>query len=1079
MPTHDHVIVSFFGGRLYYHESADQLRSDCKRLNLRHDLHEMGDLDGLEWDQVCRRKIAFLADMLTRHPAGVLWVDIDARLLQRPDQLLRPSADFGAFMAGSGLTGSRRLQDHDPASGDPLLMAGCLLFSGTDKAARLLSHIHDLERASDARATDAYFIEQGFQSFAEPIGIQIFDAALAVRGDQPATPSTCIQFSRSRRWRNPVDAAADRMALVERRRQVALLQDFAAQASDDRRPADAIAFLAQALRLDPANVEVGARLGQIHLNRGDPGQAMRIAKQVDPRLEQLDTGKLFVEAIFDLGQYERAVPVLRRLQAKGGKSAAFAASGLVRVAAERRASDLGLSVAERPALWWMESPFPGNFGDILNPYLVEKLSGIPPVRVKRGPRIIAIGSIVKFAKPGTIIWGSGTPRMSDRLSADADYRSVRGPLTRDLVLRSGGKVDPVYGDPALLMPLIYQPVLAPKKHRVGLILHQIHLNNPPRIDGVHIISPTRVGHDEIEAFIDEVASCEHIVSTSLHGLVIAHAYGIPARWAVMGADEPQVAGDGTKFHDHHLSVGIDPRPPLDLSTWAGGDMAAECIDRIGRWPPLAQLLDAAPFPILPDYRQRAAEHDAAVAPPAERAALSQRMPPLFEALRSAMVRHDDTAVTRLCHDPVMAEMPPVHFFKWITALLRHRYFAAAADMLLRHDQHHHHHRMFAAIRDVRRLVKEVTPDDPIIDRMTRLHDAIFGDTLPEPQPTPYSFLPLPDFPENRWGTVVAALSPKASPVHLVRLHADMDSFKQGMRDASDQPVVEYTDVFIDRYGQVWNEAGCFAINAKKPIMTVDRTAVPQVDLAVRGVVATSGLYHWMVNFMPTIAWMLRDGVDERLPILLKAGGPAFERAALELAGFGSERLAFVSDTMFVKRLISSPVGMRHLRGWDHVRPVFDRMIANAQAMRDGRPTPKHIYVSRTDAHRRPLRNEIALQEALAERGFTICVLSQMPLWEQAVLFHDAKLIVGPHGAGLANMVFARPGTHVVELMPIIEGTYRLRFNYMRLSMLRGLHHHAWLEPQAVDSDAWSADLPPFLRFLDDAMAQADRTPVPD
>ncbi|MDO7834660.1 glycosyltransferase 61 family protein [Sphingobium sp. HBC34] len=1073
MPVQNHAIVSFHGGRRYYHEAADQLRADCDRLNLRHDLRAMDDVDGLEWHQICRRKIGFLRDMLACHPDGVLWIDIDARLLRRPDPLLHSGADFGAFLTGSG-----RLQDHDPATGDPLFMAGCLFFSGSDKAARLLSHIHDLEQASDARATDAYFIEQGFRSFAEPLGVHIFDAALAVHGDQPPTARTCVQFSRSRRWHNPVDAAADRTALVESRRQVALLRDFAAQASDDRRPADAIAFLSQGLRLDPANVEIGARLGQIHLNRGDPGQAMRIAKQVDPRLEQLDIAKLFVEASFDLDQYERAAPVLRRLQAKGGKSAAFAASGLVRVAAEQRARDMGLPVADRPPLWWMESPFPGNFGDILNPYLVEKLSGIPPVRVRRGPRIIAIGSIVKFAKPGTIVWGSGTPRMTDRLAADADYRSVRGPLTRDLVLRSGGKVDPIYGDPALLMPLIHQPAKAPKKHRVGLILHQIHLNNPPRIDGVHIISPNRVGHEEIEAFIDEVASCAHIVSTSLHGLVIAHAYGIPARWAVMGADEPQVAGDGTKFHDHHLSVGIDPRPPLDLSTWTGGDIALECTDRIGRWPSLVQLLDAAPFPILPEYRQRAADHDAAMAGLVEKVALSEQVQTLFDALRSAMVQHDRVAVTRLCHDPVVAEMPPVHFFKWITALLRHHHFAIAADLLLRHEQHHRHHRMFAAIRDVRRLVKEVTPDDPVIDRMTRLHDAIFGDALPEPQPTPYAFDPLPDFPESRWGTVVACLSPQAKPVHLDRLHADMEIFKQGMRDASDQPVVEYADVFIDRYGQVWNEAGCFAINAKKPITTVDRTAVPQIDLAMRGVVATSGLYHWMVNFMPTIAWMLRDGVDERLPILLKAGGPDFEVAALELAGFGRDRLAFLSDTLFVKRLISSPIGMRHLRGWAHVRPVFDRMIANAQAKLDGRPTPKLVYVSRTDAHRRPLRNEIALQAALAERGFAICVLSQMPLWEQAALFHGAELIVGPHGAGLANMVFARPGTHVVELLPIIEGAYRLRFNYLRLSMLRGLHHHAWLEPQAVDSDAWSTDLPQFLRFLDDAMAQAGRMPMP-
>ena len=55
---------------------------------------------------------------------------------------------------------------------------------------------------------------------------------------------------------------------------------------------------------------------------------------------------------------------------------------------------------------------------------------------------------------------------------------------------------------------------------------------------VKVIDIMRSGYDDIEAFLDEVSECEHVISTSLHGLIVAQAYGIPVGWAVMSTREP-------------------------------------------------------------------------------------------------------------------------------------------------------------------------------------------------------------------------------------------------------------------------------------------------------------------------------------------------------------------------------------------------------------------------------------------------------------------------------------------------------------------------------------------------------------
>ena len=57
---------------------------------------------------------------------------------------------------------------------------------------------------------------------------------------------------------------------------------------------------------------------------------------------------------------------------------------------------------------------------------------------------------------------------------------------------------------------------------------------------------------EVKSVIDEITSCMRIVSSSLHGIIVAHAYGIPALWV----QNNYVDTDGFKFYDYFSSVDI-------------------------------------------------------------------------------------------------------------------------------------------------------------------------------------------------------------------------------------------------------------------------------------------------------------------------------------------------------------------------------------------------------------------------------------------------------------------------------------------------------------------------------------------
>ena len=99
---------------------------------------------------------------------------------------------------------------------------------------------------------------------------------------------------------------------------------------------------------------------------------------------------------------------------------------------------------------------------------------------------------------------------------------------------------------------------------------------------------------------------------------------------------------------------------------------------------------------------------------------------------------------------------------------------------------------------------------------------------------------------------------------------------------------------------------------------------------------------------------------------------------------------------------------------DRFRPELLRRAREAMAGPAIRPR-RRIFVSRRSARGRRLLGEAAMLPMLERLGFEAVEMERLDLDAQAALMAEAAAVVAPHGAGLANILFCRPGTRVLEI----------------------------------------------------------------
>jgi capsular polysaccharide biosynthesis protein len=180
-------------------------------------------------------------------------------------------------------------------------------------------------------------------------------------------------------------------------------------------------------------------------------------------------------------------------------------------------------------------------------------------------------------------------------------------------------------------------------------------------------------------------------------------------------------------------------------------------------------------------------------------------------------------------------------------------------------------------------------------------------------------------------------------------------------------------------------------------------------------------YHWLVDVVPRLAVLRAAGVPD-LPIVTPAQCTSFQDGSLRSLGITDRRLPFTGSRMSFETLVwpsgLDPIGFPSPRTAEWLRHAFlDEPARSAPRTR--------LYVRRSA---RTIANEREVLEVLGRFGFEVVQPETLSFAEQVRLFSQAELVLGCHGAGMANSVFARPDALIMELFQpgyINLSTYRL------------------------------------------------------
>lgn len=206
-----------------------------------------------------------------------------------------------------------------------------------------------------------------------------------------------------------------------------------------------------------------------------------------------------------------------------------------------------------------------NWGDDINKFFMEYITGKKFIFIPYSETFIKpkethyslIGSIIgNYNLNNTVIYGSGMIK-KDKIIEGTPKKiiSVRGPLTQKALEKKGIACPKCFGDPVILLPIFYTPKKIYSSNKIGIIpnvgtgVNNI-VNDLLKNENTVIIDTTK--YNEWTDIVDQIVSCDFIISESLHGLIVAETYNVPSIWVEFKEHKSEW---NFKFNDFYESVG--------------------------------------------------------------------------------------------------------------------------------------------------------------------------------------------------------------------------------------------------------------------------------------------------------------------------------------------------------------------------------------------------------------------------------------------------------------------------------------------------------------------------------------------
>ncbi|MFH8252159.1 hypothetical protein ACH3VR_17470 [Microbacterium sp. B2969] len=215
-----------------------------------------------------------------------------------------------------------------------------------------------------------------------------------------------------------------------------------------------------------------------------------------------------------------------------------------------------------PMFWWPK-PMPGSFDEWLNPYLIHATtrravqfvplagSADPP------PHLVLGGSLAAFARPTSIVAGTGVSKLEARVDPGAYFVSLRGPLTARVVARGGGPAVDSFGDPRLLAGRVHRIGLGATNGRLVFVRNHSDAGIPFQLpEDVDEFPIAGAKPDQIVAAINTLSGYDGVITSSVGVTVICHSYGIPCALITLEAS-PRAKRVDMEFRDHLLGAGME------------------------------------------------------------------------------------------------------------------------------------------------------------------------------------------------------------------------------------------------------------------------------------------------------------------------------------------------------------------------------------------------------------------------------------------------------------------------------------------------------------------------------------------